>query len=111
MSPNFLDSKVAGFYVMMDVMYRYCDVFDSCSHCFGLKDVNARLAIFVEVEGADMLFWEANEVAHILEECASFCWVSSATSFSLCRVKGYNFLLGSFPVDGNGVYESEEIVA
>ena len=86
------------------------EVFDSSSDGFGLKDIDARLAVLEKGEGSDVGLLKTNKLADALEKDTALRSIRSTTGFGLSRVEGYNFLLGCFPIDSDTIDEGNKVV-
>ena len=93
MSTNFLYDQVAVIDVMMDEVNGYSKVFDASSDCFGLEDIDARLAVLKECERADVLLVKTNKVTDTLKEDTSFRSIRGPTSLRFSRMEGDDSLL------------------
>ena len=54
--------------LIMNEMDGHCNMFDTRCNCLGLDDVDARLAVFINWQRANVVVVEAEEFRHILNE-------------------------------------------
>ena len=69
MSSNLLDCEITEYInvVVYEVDWN-CEVFDSSSDGFGLKDIDARLTVLENGEGSDVGLLKTNKLADALGE-------------------------------------------